>query len=170
MKQGRFESLNGKLEEARAVLELAKLKLAHTAVTSPINGVVAKKVAKLGEVIKSGQPIAVIVDLDNVWVEANLEETKVEYVRLGQSVDLKVDAYPNTMFAGKVVNIGAAAASEFALIPENRSAGSFTKVAQRIPIKIEILDSTRPLRPGMMVVVGIDIRAAKNGVRDSITK
>jgi len=174
MKQGRLESLNGKLEEARAALELAKLKLAHTTVTSPINGVVAKKVAQLGEVIKSGQPIAVIVDLDNVWVEANLEETKVEYIRLGQTVDLKVDAYPKTRFAGKVVNIGAAAASEFALIPENRSAGSFTKVTQRIPIKIEVLDSTRPLRPGMMVVVGIDIRAAKNGVQgrvpDSIKK
>jgi len=174
MKQGRFESLNGKLEEARASLELAKLQLAHTTVTSPINGVVAKKVAQLGEVIKAGQPIAVIVDLDNVWVEANLEETKVEYVRLGQIVDLSVDAYPKTRFAGKVVNIGAAAASEFSLIPENRSAGSFTKVTQRIPIKIEVLDSTRQLRPGMMVVVGIDIRAAKNGVQgrvpDSIKK
>jgi len=168
MKQGRFESLNGKLEEARASLELAKLQLAHTTVTSPINGVVAKKVAQLGEVIKAGQPIAVIVDLDNVWVEANLEETKVEYVRPGQIVDLSVDAYPKTRFAGKVVNIGAAAASEFALIPENRSAGSFTKVTQRIPIKIEVLDAIRPLRPGMMVVVGIDIRAAKNGVQGRV--
>jgi len=174
MKQGRIESLHGKLEEARASLELANLQLAHTTVTSPINGVVAKKVAQLGEVIKAGQPIAVIVDLDNIWVEANLEETKVEYVRPGQTVDLKVDAYPKTRFAGKVVNIGAAAASEFSLIPENRSAGSFTKVTQRIPIKIEVLDSTRLLRPGMMVVVGIDIRAAKNGVQgqvpDSIQK
>lgn len=174
MKQGRIESLHGKLEEARASLELANLQLAHTTVTSPINGVVAKKVAKLGEVVKAGQPIAVIVDLDNVWVEANLEETKVEYVRLGQIVDLSVDAYPKTRFAGKVVNIGAAAASEFSLIPENRSAGSFTKVTQRIPIKIEVLDATRPLRPGMMVVVGIDIRDAKNGVQgrvpDSIKK
>lgn len=168
MKQGRIESLHGKLEEARASLELANLQLAHTTVTSPINGVVAKKVAKLGEVIKAGQPIVVIVDLDNVWVEANLEETKVEYVRLGQIVDLNVDAYPKTRFAGKVVNIGAAAASEFSLIPENRSAGSFTKVTQRIPIRIEVLDSTRPLRPGMMVVVGIDIRDAKNGVQGRV--
>ncbi len=174
MKQGRVESLNGKLAEARAALELARLKLAHTTVTSPINGVVAKKVAKLGEVVKSGQPIAVIVDLNNVWVEANLKETKVENVRLGQNVDLKVDAYPKTRFIGKVVNIGAAAASEFSLIPENRSAGNFTKVTQRIPIRIEVLNSTRPLRPGMMVVVGIDIRTAKDEaqgrVPDSIKK
>ncbi len=162
MKQGRVEALNGRLEEAGASLELTKLKLAYTKITSPIDGVVAKKVAKLGEVIKLGQPVAIIVDLDNVWIEANLEETKVEYVRLGQVVDLKADAYPKTKFTGKVVNIGAAASSEFALIPENRSAGSFTKVTQRIPIRIEVIDSTRQLRPGMMVVVGIDIRNAKN--------
>ncbi len=174
MKQGRVEALNGRLEEAGASLELTKLKLAYTKITSPIDGVVAKKVAKLGEVIKLGQPVAIIVDLDNVWIEANLEETKVEYVRLGQVVDLKADAYPKTKFTGKVVNIGAAASSEFALIPENRSAGSFTKVTQRIPIRIEVIDSTRQLRPGMMVVVGIDIRDAKNSgkswAKDSMKK
>lgn len=174
MKQGRVEALNGRLEEAGASLELTKLKLAYTKITSPIDGVVAKKVAKLGEVIKLGQPVAIIVDLDNVWIEANLEETKVEYVRLGQVVDLKADAYPKTKFTGKVVNIGAAASSEFALIPENRSAGSFTKVTQRIPIRIEVIDSTRQLRPGMMVVVGIDIRNAKNSgkswAKDSMKK
>lgn len=163
MKQGRVESLNGKLEEARAALELEKLKLSHTTITSPIVGIVAKKIAKLGEVVKPGQPIVIVVDLNNVWVEANLEENKVEHVRLGQAVDLKVDAYPKTRFAGKVINIGAAAASEFSLIPESRSSGSFTKVTQRIPVKIEIIDPARLLRPGMMVVVGIDIREAKDG-------
>ena len=160
-KEQRVESLRGKLEEARAALTAAKLKLDHTGVTSPIDGVVAKKVANLGEVIKPGQTIAVIVDLTKVWVEANLEETKVQHVHLGQEVDLKVDAYPRTRFTGKVVNIGAAAASEFALIPENRSAGNFTKVTQRIPIKIEVTTPAYQLRPGMMVVVGIDIRRGK---------
>jgi len=165
IKQRRVEALNGRLKEARAALELTRLKLAHTTVTSPIDGIVAKKVAKLGEVIKSGQPVYVIVDLNNVWVEANLEETKVENVRPGQSVDLKVDAYPKTRFSGKVVNIGAAAASEFSLIPDSRSAGSFTKVTQRIPIRIEVVAPAQQLRPGMMVVVGIDIRDAKDGNR-----
>jgi len=160
-KEQRVESLRGRLEEARAALTAAKLKLDHTRVTSPIDGVVAKKVANLGEVIKAGQTIAVIVDLTKVWVEANLEETKVQHVHLGQEVDLKVDAYPATRFTGKVVNIGAAAASEFALIPENRSAGNFTKVTQRIPIKIEVMNPAHQLRPGMMVVVGIDIRRGK---------
>ena len=160
-KEQRVESLRGKLAEARAALTAAELKLDHTRVTSPIDGVVAKKVANLGEVIKPGQTIAVIVDLTKVWVEANLEETKVQHVHLGQEVDLKVDAYPGTRFTGKVVNIGAAATSEFALIPENRSAGNFTKVTQRIPIKIEVTTPAYQLRPGMMVVVGIDIRRGK---------
>lgn len=163
MKQGRVESLNGKLEEARAEFELVSLKLAHTTITSPIEGIVAKKVAHLGEVIRPGQPVAVVVDLNSVWVEANLEETKLEHVRPGQAVDLKVDAYPKTMFTGKVTNIGATAASEFSLIPESRSSGSFTKVTQRIPIRIEVIDPAKQLRPGMMVVVGIDIRNAKGG-------
>jgi membrane fusion protein (multidrug efflux system) len=163
LKQERVESLRGKLEEARGALIAAKLKLDHTTVSSPIDGVVAKKLANIGEVIKPGQTIAVIVDLNHLWVEANLEETKLEHVRLGQTVDVKVDAYPGTTFTGRVVNIGAAAASEFALIPENRSAGNFTKVTQRIPIKIEVTNPPYQLRPGMMVVVGIDIRKGNNG-------
>jgi membrane fusion protein (multidrug efflux system) len=161
LKQRRVDSLEGKLKEAMAELDAARLKLAHTTVTSPIDAVVAKKISHIGEVIKAGQPVAVLVDLNNIWVEANLEETQVEHVRLGQSVDLEVDAYPNTKFTGKVVNIGAATASQFALIPENRSAGNFTKVTQRIPIRIEVVDPAEQLRPGMMVVVGIDTRKAE---------
>lgn len=166
LKAHRVESLVGKLDEARGALALARLKLSHTTVTSPADGVVAKKVANIGEVIKPGQPIAVIVDLDNIWVEANLEETKVEHVRLGQHADLKVDAYPGKNFRGRVANIGAAAASEFALIPDNRSSGNFTKVTQRIPIKIEVIDPSHQLRPGMMVVVGIDVKKVKYGSKD----
>jgi membrane fusion protein (multidrug efflux system) len=161
LKQKRMESAKGKLEEAKAKLKAERLKLAHTTVTSPIDGVVAKKIANIGEVIKPGQPVCVIIDLNNIWLEANLEETKVEHVRPGQLVDLKVDAYPKTEFTGKVVSIGAAAASEFSLIPESRSAGNFTKVTQRIPIRIEVIDPAKQLRPGMMVVVGIDIRDNK---------
>ena len=161
LKQKRMESAKGKLEEAKAKLEAERLKLAHTTVTSPIDGVVAKKIANIGEVIKPGQPVCVIIDLNNIWLEANLEETKVEHVRPGQLVDLKVDAYSKTEFAGKVVSIGAATASEFSLIPESRSAGNFTKVTQRIPIRIEVIDPAKQLRPGMMVVVGIDIRDNK---------
>ena len=161
IKQRRVESLKGKLEEATAELEAARLKLAHTTVTSPIDGVVAKKISHIGEVITAGQPVTVIVDLNNIWVEANLEETQVKHVRLGQSVDLNVDAYSKTRFTGKVINIGAATASEFALIPENRSAGNFTKVTQRIPIRIKVVDPAEQLRPGMMVTVGIDIRKTK---------
>ncbi|MGA7879167.1 MAG: efflux RND transporter periplasmic adaptor subunit, partial [Desulfoferrobacter sp.] len=134
-----------------------------TCVTSPIDGVIAKKVGNLGEVVKPGQPIAIVVDLANLWVEANLEETKIEQVRWGQAVDLAVDAYPGKKFKGKVVNIGAAASSEFALIPENRSAGNFTKVTQRIPVKIEVIEPVRQLRPGMMVEVAIKTNSGKIG-------
>jgi membrane fusion protein, multidrug efflux system len=161
LKHRRVESLRGKLKEAEAELDAARLKLDHTTVTSPIDGVVAKKISQIGEVVAAGQPIAVVVDLNHIWVDANLEETQVEHVRLGQSVDITVDAYPGATFKGKVINISAAAASEFALIPDNRSAGNFTKVTQRIPIKIAVDDPVEQLRPGMMVEVGIDIRKTK---------
>ncbi|MEJ2366704.1 MAG: HlyD family efflux transporter periplasmic adaptor subunit [Deltaproteobacteria bacterium] len=155
--QAAFDLARARLEVAKEVIKenQAKLQIAEA-----LQG---KKVANIGEVIKPGQTIAVIVDLNNLWVEANLEETKLEHVRLGQEVDVKVDAYPGARFTGRVVNIGAAATSEFALIPENRSAGNFTKVTQRIPIKIEVTNPSYQLRPGMMVVVGIDIRKGKDG-------
>ncbi|MFZ0484937.1 MAG: HlyD family secretion protein, partial [Desulfobacterales bacterium] len=107
LKQRRIESLKGKLKEASAELEAARLKLDHTTVTSPIDGVIARKISHIGEVVAAGQPIAVIVNLNHIWVEANLEETQVEHVRLGQPVDINVDAYPDTKFKGKVINIGA---------------------------------------------------------------
>lgn len=161
LKQKRLESSKGELEEVKAKQKAERLKLAHTTVTSPIDGVVAKKIANIGEVVKPGQPVCYIIDLNNIWLEANLEETKVKNVRLGQPVDLKVDAYPETEFTGKVISIGATAASEFSLIPEGSSTGNFTKVTQRIPIRIEVADPAKQLRPGMMVVVGIDIRDNK---------
>jgi membrane fusion protein (multidrug efflux system) len=99
------------------------------------------------------------MDLENIWITANIEETKLSTIQVGAPVIITVDAYPGLKFQGTVMVIGAAAASQFALIPPNNSSGNFTKVTQRIPLRISIKTSDNEqglyLRPGMSVKIKI---------------
>ena len=105
-----------------------------------------------------GQRIALIHNPDEVWVKANIKETEIRHLALGQSVDITVDAYPGEAFAGEIVRIGNAATSQFALLPNTNPSGNFTKVTQRLPVKISVSQQGEKLKPGMMVEVAIDIR------------
>jgi membrane fusion protein (multidrug efflux system) len=134
--------------------------IADTRVTAPFAGVVAKRWLLPGDVVQPGQPVFTVYDLQHVYVTAVFEETKLRYLPLGTEVDLSVDAYPNHDLTGKVILLGAAAASEFSLIPPANASGNFTKVTQRVPIRISIDKSSEgahPLRllPGMSVVVTV---------------
>ncbi|MCX8042760.1 MAG: HlyD family secretion protein [Desulfobacterota bacterium] len=145
-------------KEAEKGLEVARLNLEHTKVKSPINGVVAKKFIHAGDFVSPGFPIFSVYDMDNVFVRAHLEETKLKGVKLGQMVDLDVDAFPRHKFHGRVIKIGDATGAKFMLIPRDTTTGEFTKVVQRIPIKIEILDDPeRLLKPGYSVTIGIKL-------------
>lgn len=145
-------------KEAEKGLEIARLNLEHTRVKSPINGVVAKKFIHAGDFVSPGFPIFSIYDTDNVFVRAHLEETKMKGVRLGEEVDLEVDAFPRRRFHGRIIKIGDATGAKFMLIPRDTTTGEFTKVVQRIPIKIEILDDpTHLLKPGYSVTIGIKL-------------
>jgi membrane fusion protein (multidrug efflux system) len=95
---------------------------------------------------------------ENVWVEANIKETQVRRLSVGQIVHITVDAYPDDNFMGKVEKIGTAATSRFALLPTPNPSGNFTKVTQRIPVKIAFTKQPKRLSPGMMVEVEIDVR------------
>ena len=145
-------------QEAEKGSEVARLNLEHTRITSPVNGVVAKKFIHAGDYVSPGFPIFSVYDTDNVFVRAHLEETKMKGVRLGQAVDLEVDAFPHRRYHGKVIKIGDATGAKFMLIPRDTTTGEFTKVVQRIPIKIEILDDPdRVLKPGYSVTIGIQL-------------
>ena len=155
-------------ERARRILEaqrdadLARIRrqelhIAAHAVTSPLAGVVSKVFVEAGEYVGSGQRIALVHDPRAVYVQANIRETEVRKLALGQSVRIEVDAYPDHRFEGQVSAIGLAAASTFALLPSAKPAGSFTKVTQRFPVRIALNASETNLRPGMMVEVFIDI-------------
>jgi len=143
-------------KETAKGLEVAKLNLEHTRIKSPINGVVAKNFIHAGDYATPGFPIFSIYDTDNIFVRAQLEETKMKGVALGQTVDLEVDAFSRRNFQGKVIKIGDATGSQFMLIPRDTTTGEFTKVVQRIPIKIQITDDPdHVLKPGYSVTVGI---------------
>ncbi|SHE93329.1 HlyD family secretion protein [Desulforamulus putei] len=130
-----------------------------TVIKAPISGTVIKKTAHVGEMASPGVPVAMMADLKNLYVTANIEETKLNKVKVGQPVDYTIDTFPGVRFKGKVLSIGNAANSVFSLLPQQNTGNSFTKVTQRIPVKISIEDyQKRRLLPGMSAVVKIHIK------------
>jgi membrane fusion protein, multidrug efflux system len=149
---------------ARAQLAVIETQLQNTVLSAPSDGVVAKRWVVRGDVVQPGQPIFTIYETERVWVTANLEETKLGRVKPQSLVQVHVDTYPDRSFFGRVSIIGDYTASEFSLIPPNNASGNFTKVTQRVPLKIFFEDLTPavrkdfPLRPGMSAEVKIKIR------------
>ena len=147
------------LNEAKAALKQQQLEISDRVVQSPIDGLVDKTFVESGEYVSPGQPLLMMHTPDNVWVEANIKETKIHNLHPGQPVEISVDAYPDESFTGHVQVIGQAATSQFALLPNPNPSGNFTKITQRIPVRILIDHGPKArLSPGMMVVVDIDIR------------
>ncbi len=146
------------LRAAREALQVARTHLGYTRIVSPVTGVVAKKFLYEGDFLAAGYPVLSVYDRKGIYVTANLEETKTRGVRVGQEVDLDVDAYPGKDFRGRVILVGEASGAKFALIPRDNSAGEFTKVVQRIPVRIAVGKGINLLKPGMSVTVGISLR------------
>ncbi|MEN9654354.1 MAG: hypothetical protein RL235_466 [Chlamydiota bacterium] len=166
-KDYRLAEAQFKVAEASLTNGIAKLGvivewLRHTKVLAPRDGAISKRWVVAGDVVRIGQPLFVLTDTDHVWVTANLEETKVQHLTQGDPVFIHVDAYPDRTFMGSVYVVRASAASQFSLIPPDNATGNFTKVVQRVPVKI-LLDHVRNksapyLYPGMSVEVDIKIR------------
>jgi membrane fusion protein (multidrug efflux system) len=154
LKRERIKLLEARLKEEEAKVATARLRLENTIIRSPIDGIVSRKRVELGEMVQRGQPILVVNNPHDVWVLTNVKETYIRDVHVGSLVDVWVDAYPSRIFRGTVESIGAAAISEFALFPPT---GNFTKVEQRIPVRINVPTADGLLKPGMMVIVGIEI-------------
>ncbi len=128
-------------------------------IKSPISGTIVKKIGNVGEVGVPGQPVAKVADLNSVYLSANVEETSLYKVKPGQFVDFTVDAFPGVSFKGEVTSIGEATNSVFSLLPSMNTGGNYTKVVQRIPVKIAISDyNDCRLLPGMNAFVKIHIK------------
>ncbi len=125
-------------------------------VTAPTNGTIVQNNAVQDSFVAAGTPLAVAYDLKNLWVTANIDETKIDEVATGQDVDLYVDAFPNTALKGKVQQIGLATSGTFSLLPSTNTTGNFTKVTQVVPVKVSIDDNKGlAIVPGMNVTVRI---------------
>ncbi len=146
------------VQEAFAERERAALRLSWTRVRAPDTGIVTNISLEPGEFVREGTPIFSVVGTNNIWVEANLKETDLTHVKVGQDTVIQVDSYPNHVWRAKVESISMATGAEFSLLPPQNATGNWVKVVQRIPIKFKLLDSPYepPLRAGMSVVVEID--------------
>jgi membrane fusion protein (multidrug efflux system) len=143
-----------KVDQKKADLDFAKLQLSYARVAAPESGIVSRKSVEVGQFVQAGQPLLAIVSAAQPWVVANFKETQLKKMRVGQPVLLEVDAYPKVEFHGKVDSIAAATGAKFALLPPDNATGNFTKVVQRVPVKIVLTDQpdpAHPLRAGMSV-------------------
>jgi len=149
------------LDQARAQLAAAELDLDHTVVISPVDGVVGNRGAQLGAFVRPGAPLLSVVPMDQVWVDANFKETQIDQMKVGQPVVVKIDAFPGHNLSGRVDSFAPASGAKFSLLPPDNATGNFTKVVQRIPVKI-IVDRDNPLagrlRPGMSAEVTVDTK------------
>jgi len=154
------KAAEARLQQAEAGLRRARLDMEYTTVRAPSAGIVSKKGAEPGQIVRAGQPLMALVDLDDVWVTANFKETQLKRVREGQQVSIKVDAY-GRRYRGRVDSIAAATGARFSLLPPENASGNYVKVVQRVPVKIvldEGQDSDHMLRPGMSVVPTVLLR------------
>jgi membrane fusion protein, multidrug efflux system len=150
--------LHPDFREAEAERDMAALALDHAVVTAPVDGIVSRMRLQPGEWVEEGTPAFSIVDPASLWIEANLKETQLEHVAVGQQVAIEVDAYPSAVWRGEVASISAATGAEFALIPPQNATGNWVKVVQRLPVRIAVdsAEGLPPLRAGMTVTVAID--------------
>lgn len=153
-------ALEAAVENAKAAVELARIDLDNTRVTAPRDGQLGQIGTRLGAYVNSGAQLMALVP-DTLWVIANMKETQMANVRIGQPVSFTVDALNHLKLYGHVQQISPATGSEFALLQADNATGNFVKIAQRIPVRITV-DADQPparqLRPGMSVVVSIDTR------------
>jgi membrane fusion protein (multidrug efflux system) len=148
----------GKMLQAQAALDKAEIDLKHTRIYAPVSGMVSKNQAQLGMQVAPQIPVLALVP-PQVWVVANFKETQLTDVRVGQPVDVEVDAFPGYEFKGHVDSIAAATGATFALLPPENASGNFTKVVQRVPVKIVFQpgqNGVKLLRGGLSVVATID--------------
>ena len=145
----------------RAALEAARLQLSYATLKAPVAGVVSKKAVEVGQFVQAGQPLLAIVQGNqDTWVSANFKETQLARMRPGQKAEIEVDAYPGVTFHGQVESLAAATGARFSLLPPDNATGNFTKVVQRVPVKIVFTgppDPRHPLRVGMNVNATVNL-------------
>jgi membrane fusion protein, multidrug efflux system len=155
------------LDELKTALAKAERDLGFTTIRAPIDGVIGNRAMQVGDYVQTGQRLASVVPLDAVYIDANFKETQLARLVPGQKVAISVDALPDKKITGTVESVSPASGSVFSLLPADNATGNFTKIVQRLPVRIRVpvaVTGERLLRPGMSVVVSVDTRdQPKNG-------
>jgi membrane fusion protein (multidrug efflux system) len=151
-----------KAQSAKAQVDAALLNMRYTVITAPINGQLSNVDLQVGQFVQAGQSLFYLVDTTSKWVVANFKETQLEKMKIGQSVNIRVDAYPDETFTGKVTAFSPATGAKFSLLPPDNASGNFVKTIQRLPVKIDFaaqedLSSFKKLRSGMNVIVDVHL-------------
>ncbi|WP_211112395.1 HlyD family secretion protein [Azospirillum sp. SYSU D00513] len=153
------------LRQAEAALQTARNDLENTVVRAAVDGVVGNRGVQVGQYARPGVQLMALVPLPDVYVLANFKETQLERMRLGQKVTVTVDAYPGRVLEGQVESLAPASGSQFSLLPPENATGNFTKIVQRVPVRIALpRDNALAglLRPGLSVEAEVDTRGAEN--------
>ena len=155
--------LRADLSSKRASLSLARTNLGYTRILAPVNGIVSERKVRPGQLVNPGTQVISLVQSD-IWVQANYKETQVRHLRAGDPAEIRVDAFPGVSFHGRVDQVAPASGSQFALLPPDNATGNFTKVVQRVPVKI-VLDpgqnAADRLRPGLSVIATVRTNNSK---------
>ena len=150
--------LRADVKAKQAALDLAKINLGYTRILAPVSGMVSERDVRNGQYVHAGSQVISVVPLDNVWVLANYKETQLTHVAIGQRAEIRVDTFPGVVITAMVDSIAPASGAQFSLLPPDNATGNFTKVVQRIPVKLRIAPDNPlagKLRPGMSVIATI---------------
>lgn len=160
--RSQYEAAAAAIDQAQAQLAEAQLQLSYTNIAAPAEGRVGRKTVEVGQRVQPGQPLMAVVG-DQMWIVANFKETQVRRMHPGEVVDIELDAFPGQSFKGRVDSLSPASGSQFALLPPDNATGNFTKVVQRIPVKVTFdPDSIRgyenQITPGMSANVSVEVQ------------
>jgi membrane fusion protein (multidrug efflux system) len=153
----------GTLEELKTAQAQAERDLSFTVIRAPVDGVFSNRVVQTGDYVQTGQRLASLVPLSDVYIDANFKETQLARIRPGEPVSISVDAFTDDAIKGRVESLSPASGAVFSLLPPDNATGNFTKIVQRLPVRIAVpaaVAERRLLRPGMSVVVSVDTKPA----------
>ena len=154
------------LAELRTAVARADRDREFTLIRAPFDGVIGNKAVQAGDFVQPAARIVALVPLDRIWIEANFKETQIARLKPGQDVEIAVDALPDRLFTGRIESFSPASGAVFSLLPPENATGNFTKIVQRVPLRISVpaeIVAAGILRPGLSVVVRVDTKAAAQG-------
>lgn len=165
------DSAQAELARALAALDLAQIDLDNTVVRAPVDGVVGNRQVRLGRYVTPGTPLLQLVPVEGVWVVANFKETQIKGMRVGQTVQITVDGYPDTDIKGRIDSFAPGSGSAFTLIPADNATGNFVRIVQRVPVKITLLTNPLPGRlvPGLSARVKVQMDTSEQATDPMMT-